>query len=138
MAQENVEIVRQLYDGWASGDLQSGANHFDRNLVLVLRSEFPDSGVIHGAEKVGEWIQSFLKQWERLTMEAKEIRAVGDTVIVRVVQRGKGTASDVEVEDTFFTLFTFRGRKIIRMENVQDEAEALRAVGLEDNVEIAR
>ena len=65
-------------------------------------------------------------------MEAKEIRAVGDTVIVRVAQHDKGKASGVEVEDTFFTLLTFRGRKIVRMENVRDEEEALEAVGLSE------
>ena len=137
MARDKVEIVRQIYDAWGSGDFP-GPDHFDRNLVLVLRSEFPDTGVIYGMEAVGRWMESFLAQWERLTMEAKEIRAVGDTVIVRVAQRGTGTASGIEVEDTFFSLFTFRGRKVVRLENVQDETEALRAVGLEDNVEIAR
>lgn len=134
MTLDNVEIVRELYDSYASGKFGSAAEHVDPNLVLVLRPEFPDSGVILGAEKVAEWIQSFLKQWERLTMEATEIRAVGDTVIVRVVQRGKGTVSGVEVEDMFVTLVTFRGSKIIRIENFQDEGEALRAVGLDDDL----
>jgi ketosteroid isomerase-like protein len=137
MEREKVEIVRQIYDAWGSADFP-GPDYFDRNLVLVLRSEFPDTGVIYGMEAVGRWMEAFLAQWERLTMEAEEIRAVGDTVIVSVAQRGTGKASGVEVEDTFFSLFTFRGRKVVRLENVQDETEALRAVGLDDHVEIAR
>jgi ketosteroid isomerase-like protein len=132
MSRENVEIVHRIYDSWASGDFRSPAEHFDRHAVLVLRPEFPDSGAFHGLDEIGEFNTRFLDQWERLTMEAKKIRAVGDTVIVRVAQRGKGKASGVEVEDTFFTLLTFRGQKIVRMENVRDEGEARKAVGLSE------
>jgi ketosteroid isomerase-like protein len=57
---------------------------------------------------------------------------VGDTVLAEVVQHGKGRASGVEGDNQYFQLFTFRGGKIVRMESIMSEAEALEAVGLSE------
>ena len=75
-------------------------------------------------------MQRFLEQWERLTIEAKRIESVGDTVLAHVVQRAKGRASGIEGDLFYFMLFTFRGKKIVRLENLMDEGEALEAAGL--------
>jgi ketosteroid isomerase-like protein len=45
------------------------------------------------------------------------------------LQHGKGRTSGIEGDDPYFMLFTFRGGKIVRMESIRDEAEALEAVG---------
>ena len=65
-------------------------------------------------------------------MEAIQIRAVGDTVLVQFVQRGRGRESGIEVNDSVFMLFTFRGGVIVRLESVRDERNALQAVGLSE------
>jgi ketosteroid isomerase-like protein len=44
----------------------------------------------------------------------------------------KGRASGIEGDDRYYQLFTFRGGKIVRMEVIRDEAEALEAVGLSE------
>ena len=75
-------------------------------------------------------MRRFLEHWEQLTIKATELRAAGDTVLARVVQHGKGAASGIEGDIPYFQLFTFRGGKIVRMESVMDEAEALEAAGL--------
>jgi ketosteroid isomerase-like protein len=75
-------------------------------------------------------MRRFLAQFERTTFEAEDLRTAGDTVLVRLVQRGTGTTSGIEAELRFFMLFTFRGGKIVRMEAVLHEREALEAIGL--------
>jgi len=67
-----------------------------------------------------------------LTIQASEVRAVGDTVIASVIQHGKGRASGIEGDSRYFQLFTFRGGKIVRMESVMNEREALEAAGLRE------
>ena len=59
-------------------------------------------------------------------------RAVDGTVLAQIVQHGKGRASGIEGDNRYFQLFTFRGQKIVRMESIMDEAEALEAVGLSE------
>jgi hypothetical protein len=57
---------------------------------------------------------------------------VGDTVLAQVVQHAKGRASGIEGDLSYFMLFTFRGKKIVRTEVVMHYAEALEAVGLSE------
>jgi ketosteroid isomerase-like protein len=130
MSQENVEIVRRIFDGWATGDLSAEADAFDRHVVFVVSRDFPAWGVQHGLDEVRTYMRDFLAQWEHATFDAERVRAVGDTVIADVVQRARGKASGAEGELRFFMLFTFRGRRIVRCETVMHEQEALDAVGL--------
>src|SRR3954451_7446272 len=132
MSQENVEIVRRIYEEWAIGRFGAGIDDFDQHVVFVVRPDFPEWGVFNGPDGVRDFMQSFLEQWELLTIEAKRIEAVGDTVLAHVVQHGKGRASGIEGDLTYFMLFTFRGKKIVRLENAMDEREALEAVGLSE------
>ena len=132
MSQENVEIVRRIFDAWASGDWSIGNEYLDQHAVYVISSDFPAFGLYFGFDAIRAYWRDFLEQWERLTMEAKHIEAVGDTVLAHVVQHAKGRASGIEGDISYFMLFTFRGRKIVRLESVMSEAEALEAVGLSE------
>jgi ketosteroid isomerase-like protein len=132
MSQENVEIVRRIYEGWASGDLSVGVDYLDRHLVFIVSPDFPAFGVFVGLEGTRDFMRDFLEQWEQATFEAKHLEAVGDTVLAHVVQHSKGKASGIEGDLRYFMLFTFRGKKIVRIESVMDEREALEAVGLSE------
>jgi uncharacterized protein len=130
MSQENVESVRRMYEAWAVGDFGAGVHLLDHYVVLVIRQDFPEFGAFFGIDGVRNYMRRFLDQWERLTIQATDIRAVGDTLIASVVQHGRGRASGIEGDNRYFQLFTFRGGKIVRMESVMDELEALEAAGL--------
>ena len=129
MSRENVETVRQIYDAWATGDFRAGAEHLDQDVVFVVRPDFPEFGVFHGPDAIGGYMSRLLEQWERLALEAEHLHAHGDIVLVHVVQHGKGRVSGIEGDHRYFMLFTFDGRKIVRIETVIDEGEALRATG---------
>ena len=130
MSQENVEIVRRIYEAWAAGDFRAGIDALDQHVVFVVRPDFPEFGVFLGPDGIREYMRRFLEQWERGPIEAKHLQAVGDTVLARVVQHGKGKVSGIEAQLPYFMLFTFRGKRIVRLENVIDQVEALEAVGL--------
>ena len=132
MSQENVEIVRRIFDAWGSGDWSIGNEYLDQHAVYVVSSDFPAFGCYFGLDAIRAYWRDFLEQWERLTLEAKRIEAVGDTVLAHVVQHAKGRVSGVEGDLPYFMLFTFRGKKIVRTEAVIHHAEALEAVGLSE------
>ena len=44
MAEENVEIVRDVYERWSAGDFRAGDDVFDPLVLFVMRPEFPDAG----------------------------------------------------------------------------------------------
>ena len=90
----------------------------------------PEFGVFVGPDGVRQFMHRFLEQWKRMTIEAKHLEVVGDTVLAHVVLHQEGRTSGVTGEQSSFMLFTFRGRKIIRIESVLHKAKALEAVGL--------
>jgi ketosteroid isomerase-like protein len=133
MSEENVEIVRRVFDAWAEGEFGAAIlRHLDEHVLYVVPPDFPEFGVFVGLDGMAEFTRRFLAQWERLTIEARHAEAVGDTVLVNCVQRGKGRVSGIEGDNAYSMLFTFRGDKIIRIEAVMDEGSALRAAGLSE------
>ena len=132
MSQGNMEVVTRIYTGWEQGDFAVGVSLFDRNVTLVIDPEIPDAGVYIGEEGVRTYMTRFLDAWDSLTIAAESFTDVGDTVLVKVQQTGIGSGSGAPVNASYFQLWTFRGGKVVRLETVQDEAEALEAVGLRD------
>jgi ketosteroid isomerase-like protein len=139
MSQENVAAIRAVYERWAEGDFHAAVDLdlFDPHVLLVLRPEFgpdyPDAGTLLGPPAIAAYTRdSLLKTWSDFTMEAEEIVPAGDSVLVSVHQRGIGRASGVPTEVRYFTLWTFRGHKVIRFESFRKRAEALEAAGLRE------
>jgi ketosteroid isomerase-like protein len=136
MSAENVEIVQAIYERWGEGDFRASADLLDRHVVLVLGQAFgpddPDAGAYHGIEAVAQYTRRMLEPWKDFTQEAEEIVAAGNSVLVGVRQRALGKTSGVPTEMNYFTLWTFRGRRVIRIESFRERAEALEAAGLSD------
>jgi ketosteroid isomerase-like protein len=139
MSQENAEIVRAVYERWSEGDFRAGVELLDPHVVLVLDPGFaaflvsnPDKGAFYGVEAVAAYTRGILEPMTRLTMEAEEIVAAGDSVFVGVRQRGVGSASGAPTEARYFTLWSFRGDKVIRIESFPERSKALEAAGLRE------
>ncbi|MDX6699396.1 MAG: SnoaL-like domain [Solirubrobacteraceae bacterium] len=132
MSQENVEIIRRVFDAWAAGDWSIGNEYLEEHAVCVVSSDFPAFGAYYGIDGIRAYWRDFVAQWEQLTFEATSLEAVGDTVLAEATQHAKGRASGVEGDLCYFILFTFRGGKIVRMESVMSRDEALEAVGLRE------
>ena len=132
MSQQNVEIVREVYERWSEGDVRANLDLLDKHVVLVLGPDFPDAGMHCGLEAVAAYTRGLLEPWTRLTMEAQEIVAAGDSVLASVHQSGVGTTSGVPADLSYFTLWTFRGRKVVHIESFRDRAQALEAAGLSE------
>jgi ketosteroid isomerase-like protein len=67
-----------------------------------------------------------------LTMEAEELVPAGDSVLAKVHQGGVGSKSGLPIDVRYFTLWSFRGDKVIRIESFVERAEALEAAGLRE------
>ncbi|MCD6022796.1 MAG: hypothetical protein K0R20_2506 [Actinomycetia bacterium] len=132
MSQENVEIAQEIVGAWAEGDFFSGATRFAPHAVLVVPREFVEFGVYVGEDRIRDYTLRFMGQYERLFIEATDFRAAGDTVVVSVVQHGRGRTSGIEMQAPYYILFTFRAGMIVRMESFIEEARALEAAGLSE------
>ena len=79
-----------------------------------------------------EYARRLLERWTRITIEAEDMIAVDGSVVATVCQRGVGRESGAETEFRYFQVWSFRGGKVIRLENFRERAEALEAAGLSE------
>jgi len=132
MSKERVEAVRGVYAEWGKGNFQAGVDLYDPLALLVQGSGFPESGTYIGIEGIAEYMRTFLEAWTKVTIEADELLDAGDSVVASVIQRGIGQGSGASTEFRYFHVWSFRGPRVIRLENFRERAEALQAAGLSE------
>jgi ketosteroid isomerase-like protein len=132
MSQENVEIVRRMYDAFHRGDVDGALSHFDPDVLVDASKARPDVRIGKGREHVSAIVSSWLASWEEWREEIEEMRDLGSRVLVLSVQRGRGKGSGVEVEAHYAMLYDLHGGEIISMRMYWTPAEALEAVGLRE------
>jgi ketosteroid isomerase-like protein len=137
MSQENVEVVRRLFDAFTSrGDLRTSAEVMDENVVFDTRGmewENEDfARAYFGPEGVRDFWSQWLPAWSDMRVDVRWIRGVGDRVLVWLHQRQVGRISGLPVDFFLAWDILFRDGKIVRVAFFRDEREALEAVGLSE------
>ena len=132
MSQENVEVVRRMYDAFHSGDADEALGHFDRDVLVDASPARPDVAIGKGREHVSAVVGSWLAAWEEWGEEIEEMRDLGSRVLVLSVQRGRAKGSGAEMEARFAILYDLYGGEITGMRMYATPADALEAVGLQD------
>jgi ketosteroid isomerase-like protein len=133
MSQEHIEAVRAIYARWGEGDFRASLQVLDPRVVFVHPPPLPEAGTYLGVEQVVEFMRGFLESWRHMTIEATDItEAGGSTVVASVRQSGIGSGSGAETELYYSQVWSFRGAKVIRLENFREHAEALEAAGLRE------
>ena len=126
MSAENVKLVERMLDLFHRGDVQGVLACYSPD-VVVDASRRPDGATGRGlddlARIIGEWVGAF-DEW---TEEIHEVRDLGDEVLVRATQRGRGKGSGVPVEAVYATVFGVREEKIVSFTLYPDADDALRA-----------
>jgi ketosteroid isomerase-like protein len=134
MSDENVDRVRRTYAEWEQGYMRAGVELFDRE--IIFESFMPDANeriVAHGTDEVEAFMREFLGQWRDYRMIGEEFREVGrNRVFVAGHQTATGRQSGVAVEDTMFSVWTFRGGKVVHVLFDRDRRKALEAAGLRE------
>jgi ketosteroid isomerase-like protein len=139
MSQENVEIVRGLYDTFAEGDNESPFEVYDSEIrwdVSGLQSSWGLMGfdsVYHGHEGVRRFWRQWLEAWRAIEFDLRELTDCGDSVLATIYQRNVGRESGIEIEQgTWWQVWTLRDGRVLTVKHFQDRAEALEAAGLSE------
>jgi ketosteroid isomerase-like protein len=135
MSQQNVEIVRRMFDAFTDrGDLRASAELLDDNIVFDTRGmEWEDEDFVRvyfGREGVREFWRAWLPVWSDMRIDVQWMRGVGDRVLVWLHQCQVGRVSGLPVEFFLAWDIQFRDGKIVRVAFFRNERIALEAVGL--------
>ena len=118
MSQENVELVRSIYEPWGRGDFRS-VEWAHPEIEFVIADLGPASGSWTGLAAMAEAWRAFLGAWEEYRTEVDEYRELdGERVLVLLHLSGRGKTSGVELGEMrtkAANLFHVRGGKVTRL-----------------------
>jgi ketosteroid isomerase-like protein len=133
MSQENVEIVRRVYEIWPTRQWSLIPDYFDSKVELDLSRNVFNPDVYRGHAGIEEALQGIYDMWEDFEIVPVEIIGGGDKVLATVRISGIGRESGVPVAMEVMNVWTIRDSKVVRVVGgYRDRAEALEAAGLSE------
>jgi ketosteroid isomerase-like protein len=128
---ENVEVVRQLFDAFNSGDLELILTlthpEFEAEVPPSLSAE-PDT--YRGHDGMRRYWDSFQDAMQEIHFESERFWVAGETVVVAVRITAKGRRTAIAVEQQTAGVWTIRDGKALRAHVYASASEALGAAGL--------
>jgi ketosteroid isomerase-like protein len=131
MSQQNVEIVRRIYEeGWFDRDPEPLLALVTSDVEFVNPRDAVDSGIRRGPAGVHRAFRNIQETFDVSRHELGDLFGAGDVVVaaVRFIARTRGSDIDVVQEEAH--TWTLRDGKVVRFEWGRDLEAALEAVGL--------
>src|SRR5439155_7163989 len=99
MSQENVKVVRALFEAWNGQEMDAVRELYDPDVIARPPEDWPEPGPWVGREAI-------MRQWEqqRETWDADELEVinhsidVGDRVALRFIWRGAGHGPEANLD----------------------------------------
>ena len=132
MSDENVELLKRVYDEWARGNFKAGKDLLDDSMTTVWADGFPTAGTYHGPEAHGSAMREWLGEWDDFELRAEDFLDAGDSLVVPFLVRARGKSSGAWVERRWAHVWTLRSGRVVRFEVHLDVDRALEAAGLGD------
>ena len=131
MSQENVEVVRRMWEAFLGDDPVRGLSFCDPDIVWDGRN-LPDGKIARGFEAIVEHTLGWAEIWDDWTMEPEQfIDAGGDQVVLVFRETGR-SESGLQMDERHAELYTVRDGKVTYRKGFSDPAEALGAAGIKE------
>jgi ketosteroid isomerase-like protein len=127
MSEENIEQLSRVYEEWAKGHLEAGAELYAPDALFEPLAEGRMRLDRDGFQK---FMRDFLAQWDGFAAEAKSYRDLGDIVLVTERQRAIGRSSRMEIEMTAYATWKFRDGMVVGVRWDTELASAEEAAGI--------
>jgi ketosteroid isomerase-like protein len=131
MSQQNVTLVRSLYESFARGDVPAVLAQFADDIEWNEADNFPyaDGNPYRGPQAVLQGVFARLGgDWERFSVEPEEFLDAGDRVVTVGTYRGTHKATGKQVEAQFAHVWALRAGKVSRFQQYTDTLQFAQAV----------
>ena len=126
MSQENVEIVRRIFDAYGRGE--EAPELFGSDVIWNPAEEAASQG--HDA------LRASLERWEAdfedYETTPEDFIDAGDKVLVTVHFSGKGKGSGINVDVVLYEVWALNDGKVVRMDEYTERPAAFEAAGLSE------
>jgi ketosteroid isomerase-like protein len=134
MSQENVEVVRRMFELWNAGDVECWLQCWHGDAVWVSEPFAALDGTARtyrGHRELRRFPVDVLEGFADLgRIEEPRFRDVGNSVLVLADYRAKAQTGGPEVSTPMAWLLELRHGKITRGRDFLDQRQALKAAGL--------
>jgi len=130
MSEENLQVVRAVFDAFSRGDMPAMLELMDPSVVFTPIPDTPDIQSFHGHEGVLQGLAQSIDIWDDFSVELREMRDFDDHVLASLRWWGRGPSSGIQMEVDICALYTFREGKIVRWQFFASGQQALEAAGL--------
>jgi len=135
MSQANVEVFKRAFDAINRRDAEALLSELDPEVewhAAILMAMGGNQTVYRGHEGVREWLRDLYETLSEFHADYPEVWDLGDRTLAIGIVRGRGTASEAEIESPHGTVVEFRNGKGIRIRTYLDPEDAREAAGLRE------
>ena len=132
MPQENVAIIRSLYEAFARGDVPVALGHMQPDIVWYEAegNAYADGNPYRGPEAVLSGVFARLVgEWDGFTVEPQEFLDAGDTVVVLGRYKGTYKATGRAQDAQMAHIWRLRDGKIAGFQQLVDTLHLARVTG---------
>jgi ketosteroid isomerase-like protein len=131
MSQENVEIVRSIYEAVNLDDWDAAFRDQHPDVEMTTPPGL-NAGTYRGREEIEGFWQGLITAFETVAVEPEEYFESGDQVVVFLKTRAQPKGSSAEIEVRNGHLWTIQVGKVVSMRLFPKPKEALEAAGLSE------
>ena len=129
MSQENVEVVRGLFDRWNRGEREFSDDEVDPAVIVLSRFQ-PEP--FRGRDGLRGWMQEIDQHFKEWRLVVNEWREEGDRVVGLGHIRLRGKESGVEFDQPMGWLVVLRDGRLVQLQPFPNPKDALEAAGLRE------
>jgi ketosteroid isomerase-like protein len=131
MSEENVKVVRCLYDTWNRTGGEPQWDLIDPDIEVEFKGGIL-IGKYHGHAGLDQALDAFWSSFDESRIEVESCGASGEDVLVTLRYFARGKASGIKVAAAGWHLWTVQGGKAVRWLVFGTQEEAVEAAGLRE------
>ena len=132
MSQENVALIRGIYDGFAAGDVAAVLGAMSPDIVWNEADNFPyaDGNPYVGPQAVAEGVFArCIGEWDGFAVNVEEILDAGDTIVALGRYGGSCKATGKAMNPQLAHVWRVAGGKAVAFQQYVDTLQVARATG---------
>jgi ketosteroid isomerase-like protein len=132
MSQQNVELMKSLYEAFGRGDVPTVLGAMDPAIVWNEAEGFPyaDKNPYVGPNAVLEGVFARLGgEWDGFSVAVEEVLDAGDTVVALGRYGGAYRKTGTRIHSQFAHVWRLRAGKVVKFQQYTDTLQAAKAVG---------
>jgi ketosteroid isomerase-like protein len=131
MSAKNVEIVKESFEAYEQGGLDSLADRLAPEFEIGDRVVPEGSPAVKGPEALARTLAELRDAFGEMRFRALEFLGLGERVLVRVRIEGRADLGELAIEEDIAHLYTLRDGLIAKLDIYRTWPEGRKAAGLE-------